>query len=194
MQKTPKSDLSNEGSAPAKATTHSLTTDATDAIVTSDTLLDEPQSSADFQTEHHLSQLHNRRIAVDVKIASLLPMDALPHQSLSDQTPMNELTEQIIASLIPMNGVSDLTISRVDQATEGQSPIIKIELLIRGSSVGERVGRPDVRPGRPDDRESGSDERVGRPDVRPGRPDDRESGSDERVGRPDVRPGRPDDR
>jgi hypothetical protein len=118
----------------------------------------------------------------------------LTEKTTADQTLMDELADQIITKLVPMNGISSLTIKRVNQITEGQSAIIKMDLVIHASDSNERVGKPDNRVGKPDNRVGKPDNRVSESDERVGKPDNRVSESDERVGKPDNRVSESDER
>jgi len=144
--------------------------------IASDTPLDQKGLSSDERVGRPVerpSLPDNRKIAVDLIIANIVPMSGLSNQTTASQTQMNELADQIIAKLVPMNGFSSLTINKVDQIIEGQSPMIKMDLVIRELDSDDRVGKPD-------NRESNSDDRVGKPD-------NRGSSSDDRVGKPDNR-------
>jgi hypothetical protein len=186
-------NVSNEESATNNSNIETANTAPNDPPPISDDSLNSPSNNIDCPDE--------RRVAVDLIIKHMVPMDGLTEKTTADQTLMDELADQIITKLVPMNGISSLTIKRVNQITEGQSAIIKMDLVIHASDSNERVGKPDnrvsdsdERVGKPDNRVSGSDERVGKPDnrvsgsdERVGKPDNRELGSDERVGKPDNR-------
>jgi hypothetical protein len=193
-------NVSNEESATNNSNIETANTAPNDPPPISDDSLNSPSNNIDCPDE--------RRVAVDLIIKHMVPMDGLTEKTTADQTLMDELADQIITKLVPMNGISSLTIKRVNQITEGQSAIIKMDLVIHASDSNERVGKPDnrvsdsdERVGKPDNRVSGSDERVGKPDnrvsgsdERVGKPDNRVSDSDERVGKPDNRVSDSDER
>jgi hypothetical protein len=193
-------NVSNEESATNNSNIETANTAPNDPPPISDDSLNSPSNNIDCPDE--------RRVAVDLIIKHMVPMDGLTEKTTADQTLMDELADQIITKLVPMNGISSLTIKRVNQITEGQSAIIKMDLVIHASDSNERVGKPDNRVGKPDNRVGKPDNRVGKPDnrvsdsdERVGKPDNRVSDSDERVGKPDNRElgsdervGKPDNR
>jgi hypothetical protein len=179
-------NVSNEESATNNSNIETANTAPNDPPPISDDSLNSPSNNIDCPDE--------RRVAVDLIIKHMVPMDGLTEKTTADQTLMDELADQIITKLVPMNGISSLTIKRVNQITEGQSAIIKMDLVIHASDSNERVGKPDNRVSESDERVGKPDNRVGKPDNRVGKPDNRVSESDERVGKPDNRVSESDER